>query len=200
MPGTQLTQVTSTWGEGPRWNSAFLREQRVQGGTRLSWERAEPPCLPETGLCYKTCDHCNLGWAGLFGGPNQSCHWWPTLRPLSPPRAKEDSAVTALNWGQPRSLLMARRFQKPSGASADSTGLYPYLEGGGERSLVQPSSATYRPSKLHSDLAWSISSSARPSRNRQHGTELRAPWTAFPDTNLCLTIEESTRYPLQKRG
>lgn len=46
--------------------------------------------------------------------------------------------MTALNCGQPRTFLMARRFQKPSGASAPTTSLSPYLQGQEERSLAQP--------------------------------------------------------------
>ena len=94
---------------------------------------------------------------------------------------------------------MARRFQKPSGASAHTTGLHPYLEGGGERSLVQPSSATHMPPKFHSDLAWCIFSSAQPSRNREHDTELSAP-SLFRQRILSFVLRKIYRHKQKSDG
>ena len=67
--------------QGHRLLKSQTHGERVQGRT-LSLPGAKPACLSLRGSYCKTCDHFNLGWAGLFGGPNRSCHWWPTLRPL----------------------------------------------------------------------------------------------------------------------
>ena len=187
MPGTQLTQVTNTW-------------ERVQDGTPPSWERAEPPCLPETGLCYKTCDHCHLGWAGLFGGPNRSCHWWPTLRPLSPPRAKGRQCSNCFELGSakvtphgqevPETLRCLSSHHRPPPIPRGRRGEKP---GTAKLCHTHAPQVSLRSSLVHLQLS--------PAKQKQ-GAWYRAQCSlnCIPRHQLTSHEWEFTRYPLKKRG